>query len=283
MRIAVILSGQPRFIENGFSSQSHRTWAKPHHVEYFGHYWNNDAESLTSSWSTIENLNLATDVAEQILRQYPGIRMTSAAPQFFNVSTLDFVGIPLSSINVGQISKNEIDSSNTISMMKSIHEALLLANERHNEEPFDLFVLSRWDLFIRELEDANNINAETVSTISQFTHFGDNIILGGPTPINSLDAYPKLREINQIIVEMQKYTYNGFMFVGENIKYISMKINNPSLTPEKVYGNVSLIRASSFSPAEKPMRINLLVRSVLSMKRGFSFMKKWTRKNVNSC
>jgi len=273
MRIAIILSGQARYIENGYSSTSHKLWARNHEVEFFGHYWNTDARALTSSWSDIDNLNIGSDVTDKVLEQYPGITVSSGTPLFFNVSTLDFAGVPLTSLNLDKLTQKEIDLSNTVSMMNSISKALALANLRHKEIPFDLFVLSRWDLFIRSMCAPEFIDCQTLSTLSQFTHFGDNIILGGPTQISSLDGFARIKEIYEIINQIDRYTYNGFMFVGENIKYISAKLHNPALEPIKISGDISLMRSESFTPTKKRSSKNFVKKLYLVIRKLVSLLR----------
>lgn len=265
MRIAIILSGQPRFIENEYASASHKLWGYGHDVEFFGHYWNAHSIALTSSWSGLSDLDISHQAGDQIARQYPGITVTSDAPLYFDKFSKDFVGVPLSSVKIEALPQDVINFSNTVSMMKSIHEAILLANARHSQSPFDIYVLSRWDLCIKDLIRPEQINRETISILDQFSHFGDNIFLGDIASINLVDAYPILEKVYEIVTSLNYYSFNDFMFVGENIKYISAVLGRGDFSPLRIHGSVEIIRSPGFSPTSS---------LISSLRNELSFLKK---------
>jgi hypothetical protein len=265
MRIAIILAGQPRFIENKYASASHKTWVEGHDVEFFGHYWNASSAALTSSWSGVSNLTLPGNAGNLIEDQYAGITVINQPPLYFEKSPTGFVGVPLSSVNLDGVPQDTINFSNTVSMMKSIHEAIMLANTRHTQNPFDIYVLSRWDLYIDELTRPEEICLKTISILNQYSHFGDNIFLGDPASINLVDAFPNLSEILEIITAYDHYSFSEFMFVGENIKYISAILRRSDFSPHKVPGKVEIIRSSNFKPG-----LNFLAK----LKAEFLFLKR---------
>ena len=203
-KIALVLFGQPRFIDNGFAIQSHKWHFRKYEFDVYGHYWySTESKYQLSSWTGIKNTDsIVPETAPQTIRRaFPKGTFIESPPQIFSPPE-PFAHL-LSDYLTSYGLRSEFERlrsdpqsmySNTTSQLFSINQALGLV--RASAKDYDLVVLSRWDNLVLRLPNLESVSADKL-TISDSHDFGfpDLILIGGPKLIEATDAYPAIPEI----------------------------------------------------------------------------------------
>jgi hypothetical protein len=194
MKIAVVVFGQPRYIQSSASYFSHKFWLFGNDVKYFGHVWFD--ETLKKQDTTRIGRFVPPHNTEDLIRtRYKGISLKIERPlNFVNQELMDFAGSR-------GLSKEDVRVlSNTFSQLYSIHQALNQLKE--SPDDFDLVLLTRWDNFIYFLPPVFTIKRDKLTVawslgLSNKEKYGvaDLLMIGSKKLILKTDAYPAISEL----------------------------------------------------------------------------------------
>ena len=231
-RVAVLLYGQPRYIDNpySYSSQLKHIFNK-YKVDVFSHMWWSESENMYDySKFTLDKkqktyhpyLSTVTsdpEVPMKINKNFSPIKAVFEPSQcFINKLLYD---------KISQVFKNTklytlANLSNFLSQAKSIESVGLLYEEYLSDggDPHDLFILLRTDLIIYELPNLNQLKNNRFYISDHHNDFPDLIFIFGKKFINFCKIYsymmsPKcikdLRKAKNAYAEQFKYlTYRNY-------------------------------------------------------------------------
>lgn len=216
MKIAVVLFGQPRYLQSKASSISHKFWIRGKDIKYFGHVWFDQANNVQDT--TRIGAFVPPDNTEELIRsRYKEISLRVEKPKSFLTDEL------LTFAKLKNLDREDIRVlSNTFSQLYSIHQALKQLNE--SSEIFDLVVLTRWDNFVYFLPPIRTIRKDKLSVawalgLSNQTKYGipDLFLVGPKHLIEGTDAYPLISELLPVIGRQSAeiYKWQSFLRIGD--------------------------------------------------------------------
>lgn len=191
LRVALVLSGQPRFVELGWSSFSHKLALRGADVSVFGHVWfdPNCQSYATAPWSGLGALSMADNSIDLLKKQYPGITLEVESPRIFDVSEIAAKLPDPSQVSVDDYTRQCQNLPNTASHCYSIHRALSLANEENRKKRFDLYVLSRYDSVLGVFPHLSTLVGGSLNLSDHHDSFPDMIFAGTPEAVNAIDGW----------------------------------------------------------------------------------------------
>jgi hypothetical protein len=241
-RVALILSGQPRFVDLGWSSKSHLRVLRQHEVEVFGHMWFDDLNQNqeTAPWSGLGSIAMPAKASEIVKRQYPGGIFLIEPPRKFDVAEIaDRIKLgadpdwPYLDRELGNL-------HNTASHIFSLHKAIELAMAHHTVRPFDYFVVSRYDSVLGVFPTLRKLKTDTLYLSDHHDRFPDMIFLGSPNAVSPIDGW-SLFETGEI---------DETCMVGERVKEKAFKAKAGGINLEPIWMTSLAIRSASKSKME---------------------------------
>jgi hypothetical protein len=263
--VAVVLFGQPRFINSRMSHLSLKfcLWRQGIRPSYYGHAWHSQKSTnqKTSPWSGVDtNTAVPANAREIIGRLYPNASIRFDEPrEFSNTSLTNEIWNAVHADSSHKLRQEferlratpEVMYNNTASQLYSIHEAI--AAQKESAKDYDVVLLTRWDNFVWKLPDLNETRSSGL-TISSGNDFGfaDLLMITNSRNIVALDSY----------ISMDRYFLEWPTMTAEHVKKMSYldvhTLDSVSFTDKLI---VDLIRGSS-----KRILWTLLVRRILSLK-----------------
>jgi hypothetical protein len=153
MRVALCLSGQPRYLERGFEALSN-TFLKNYNVDVFSHIWFDKSlagQDVKLCLQYNRRIKWEENADKMLLKYYNPKKYMFEPPREFSVKGLEGANFELISSDPGRI----------LSMFYSIKQANLLKMqyEQENNFKYDLVIRARTDLIIQNMSlDLNNID-----------------------------------------------------------------------------------------------------------------------------
>lgn len=199
LRVALVLFGQPRFVENRAPGWSHRFALRRYRTEIFGHYWFDDSDHVLEAapWSGLSKLKQNPNTMGILNKRYPGASLANDPPRFFETNQalrakVLGLGNPSETLNI-----KLANFPNTASHIFSLSSALAKAREKHLAEPFDFVVVSRFDALILSLPNLAKLQSGSLYLSDEHDRFPDMIMFGSPENIFAIDAW-SLIEQNEV-------------------------------------------------------------------------------------
>jgi hypothetical protein len=210
-RIALVLFGQPRFIQNHFAFLSHKWQLRKHNFDVFGHYWfQKHSNYEASAWTGLQkSRSLVPSNAPRIIRRaFPKGEFIASPPRVFKApQTFKPVLSELESNLTLQREFNRLGSnpesmySNTTSQLYSIHQALSAVSKK--QQDYDLVILSRFDNLLLSLPNLETLVANKLYiSNSHVFGFPDLVMIGSPKVIFATDAFSAVPEIYKEVPSM---------------------------------------------------------------------------------
>ena len=205
-KIAVVLFGQPRFIQSGLAAKGYRRLFKNVHVTYFGHCWFDEENQFqtASGWTGLQDLTIHPKAIMKIRQQFPKIELQIEKPKTFalpppHTGLIDSESMTVYSPETLREFERlqttpELMYSNVKSQLYSINKALKIL-ELRNENEFDLVFLSRWDIFFRSFPNILEIQLDKLSISDHHHNFPDLFFVGPRNMVSATDAYDGLGEL----------------------------------------------------------------------------------------
>lgn len=221
LRVALVLSGQPRFVELGWSSLSHKLALRGADVSVFGHVWFDPKCQFyeTAPWSGLGALSMANNSIDLLKKQYPGIRLEVESPRKFDVSEILAKLPEPSQVGVDDYIRQRENLPNTASHCYSIHQALRLANEENRNKRFDLYVLSRYDSVLGVFPRLSKLVGGSLNLSDHHDSFPDMIFAGTPEAVNAIDGWHFFTEkaIDELSLVGEGVKWRAFLSSGLDI------------------------------------------------------------------
>lgn len=196
--IAVILFGQPRFVESKIASRKLKYWARGAKVDFFGHCWFDNETELydTAPWANLGKIPMDKSAVDKISKQYPGIVLSVEKP--INFDTKYFK--EKLNLKKGEALRHtfikEIDNlNNTASQFLSIHRAIQVFENFSQEKKYDIVIITRFDNFIWKMQRPVYFPKDKLTLSNHHSGFPDLIFAGDIKFIRALDVWPNFNEI----------------------------------------------------------------------------------------
>ncbi len=187
IRVALILFGQPRFVDLHYSAWSHLRHLDKYSLSVFGHSWLARAGEVVpvSSWSGLGDIRAVPDAMNLIKQRYKQGRFLFEIQETFDESTYAKF---LSRQNNGP-NPEQLDLGNVISQLTSIHRALELFDREADSDSFDFVVLSRFDTVLLSFPDLKKLSGKYLYLSDTFRGlFPDMVMLGNVEQIRATDS-----------------------------------------------------------------------------------------------
>lgn len=228
-RIAVLLYGQPRFLDNPHAHASQvRFIFEQHDVEVFGHLWwsKDETQYDHSKWEGggtfhpfLKDLKNDLCTVEKISKRYMPNRVEYEASRcFINISLYKAITKKFNNEKLFTINNlsNFLSQAKSIEAASEIYEEYLLGGGT----PHDLIILLRTDLNILDLPDLNTLNKNRFYMSGHHNNFPDLIFIFGHRFIKFCKIYSYMMS-DKCLKDVKKM--NGAY--GEQFKYLNY-INN---------------------------------------------------------
>lgn len=212
MKIALCLSGQPRYLDEGFN-YLYENILKKYSVDVFVHTWwddqmKNKKMDLPSSLSYGRTYFWKDDTIDDIKSKYNPIRFTYESQIDFE--TFDDVNYQL------------CRPSHVHSMFYSIEKSnkLKLEYENMNDVKYDLVIRSRFDVKINKFDiELNEIDPEYINC--------STVGIDEPNDQFAISSSQNMDVYSSVFSNLQNYRRSGFKgFVGEKLLKHHFAMNN---------------------------------------------------------
>lgn len=222
MNVALVLYGQPRFVETKVALKSHKKYLLREEFDSFGHMWTapNGTSFTASSWSNLNDKGFNENAIGLIQKIFPSIALEAELTSDFSdrYLSMDFD-------KTLRFSAADQDLYNAISQIYSIHKAL--NKVKNSQKKYDVVILSRFDQVIHELPPLKSIDSEKLNVSNLHPRFPDTLLIGKPELIYATDAFPIidaiLQDLSEIVAEeIKKKAFLKF-YDESYIRQIPMK------------------------------------------------------------
>lgn len=199
MNIAVIIFGQPRFVNNPhcFSSQEEKIF-KQGTTDVYAHLWYSQGESYqSSSWSGMNTCPVGQDDIGVFLEKWNPIVLHQETERPFSNPEL-FERLKLRFTDPHW---NESDFNKALSHLYSLEKAIE-AFEKGKTKEYDWVVFLRTDVCVWEFPDLSKLETSSFyySSIFHPEHFADICYVTSPQYVSGLKAYSYLTDDRYEIV-----------------------------------------------------------------------------------
>lgn len=237
MRVALCFFGQPRLLENPYTYSSHlKHIIDKYPTDVYVHNWigNENTHFTYSDWALDKMQEdwkqvQSKDVKGKIEEMYSPIATKFDTIRTFKLSneSREIVKtLPFYSIN---------NENNTLSQLYSISECIKLIEK----DDYDFIILSRYDNYITNLPDLNELDSNGFYITNMYAHFADVLLIGGINQVRSLICFDKVEQM------CSKLT----MFIPEEFKRIALYENQ--FTENRVGIDVGIARTLTIDHIQK--------------------------------
>lgn len=236
LKVAILIFGQPRFIDNEYVSRRLMRWARHSEVTFFGHSWFSSPHDFPSSWSGLKKIQLPHDAETKIRIQYPNIELEMDYPKRFSLNEGVLSIEPIQADSASFDSQEAINVSNTLSMLYSINRVLSLFLNSSNPQQYDIVLLTRWDNYILYYPQPKNLPNLGLNLVNQWPGFPDVLLSGPLGEIQATDVLPVLSSV------LEEFT-DETPLVGENLKHYAFTIQSDSKKLNRIFGLMLVLRS----------------------------------------
>jgi hypothetical protein len=230
MRIAVCISGQPRFLEKGYKQIYDNIISKYDSVDFFIHTWWDDnmpGEQLVKAkdntyklddFGQIRKYNYPTETLELIMKYYrPKMILNEPQIKFNTIEDANYESINAQSLY------SMFYSINVSNNLKKFYEI-------KNNFKYDIVIRCRFDILIEKFEiDLFNFDLSYIHTYGVGNGFPNDQFAVSNS--DNMDYYSSLFE------RIDEYHNKGFKnFVGERL--LRHHLNDRFLVSEKIKNNI---------------------------------------------
>jgi hypothetical protein len=178
MKIAILLFGQPRFVNNEKVIQSYENLRNTYDVDFFCHSWiDNESNYFNcSSWSGLKDLKNIKDADIFIKNFYRPKRYIFEAPKAFSFNNKIQKHLDDNWTNFSNHwSVNNY--SNILSQLYSIQKVSNLASSFKDD--YDFYILGRYDTYLENFPDLNSLDVDKLHLSNHHNKFPDMVFLYG--------------------------------------------------------------------------------------------------------
>lgn len=233
MKVALLLFGQPRHIENLKVFDSHlKHIINKYDTDVFCHtYFDPDHEFIASTWSNLKPIKCNSNSINMINDNYKPKKIKVDSPKTFNISKemsnsprfkrFDYI--------------NDLNTSNIISQLYSINSVSELFETYCNDTKteYDFVIVARYDIIILEFPSLFDLDSKFFYSMNHHPRFPDIFFIFHPKFIKSQYTFKNLASILDNMVANKTPDHYFWDFSPE-----CMKFNNFMLyySPELIKG-----------------------------------------------
>lgn len=190
-RVAVVLFGQPRFVNLPYSSISLKFALKNCDVSFFGHLWFDEENPHfeSSSWSGIKKGRLEKNARAYLLKWYRTAEFIFERPEKINLKDVDEEVMDEKRQHDIELAQSLVNTSNVISQITSIHRALEHFQKVSDIRSFDFVILTRFDVVVWRFPNLKNIDKNLLYLSNIHNSFADQLIFGEVNKVMATDAF----------------------------------------------------------------------------------------------
>lgn len=178
MKIAVLLFGQPRFVNNEKVIRSYENLRNTYDIDFFCHSWIDNESNYFNcpSWSGLKDLKNIKDADLFIKDFYRPKRYIFETPKVFSFNNKIQKYLDDNWTNFYS-HWNLNNYSNILSQLYSIQKVSNLASSF--EDDYDFYILGRYDTYLENFPDLNSLNVDKLYLSNHHNNFPDMIFLYG--------------------------------------------------------------------------------------------------------
>lgn len=231
MKVALLLTGQPRFLTGESYESIKKEILRNYDVDVFCHtWWEPDTIYQTAPWSGLGTIKISGDV--------PKIIETIYSPKVLKVekpkSPQDF-----SNLQVFKNTSHITTPYNLSSMYLSIQKCYEIFRDysESNNISYDWVIRLRYDGFVEKFPDLNSLKSGKIYVSDFHGHRGaapnNGLILSQKFCSQVLTAYTRMEEI---------YQYNNYLNDEQTMAALFVKDNLPTVFLPRTIFDIGIIR-----------------------------------------
>jgi hypothetical protein len=226
MKIALLLFGQPRNIENNLVYESYKKWIlSKYDTDIFSHVWYSpNAVFKPSSWSKLNDIKCNISTLNILKNTYNPICLEDEPPKEFSLKEK----YKLSSKFTKFPYFNDQNANNIISQLYSIERVCEIFKKYCNEAvKYDFIILGRYDLIIEDFPDISKLDKKYFYTMNNHPRFPDLFFIFNPSFLTTQQTYSNIDEICDKLIRSDE---DFWEFSGECLKFNNfIKYNDRNL------------------------------------------------------
>ena len=193
MKIALLFSGQPRYLSNPFPLLSHqREVLNKYDTDVYVHTWYDDnvKEYDFSSWSRISSCSIESNAPEKIKQMYNPVEIVVEKSKKFKFSPFTkqlLDGFTFRNGFTKEQGWTDKNYNNILSSLYSIERVCNLVEPKKNE--YDFIIWSRLDNIIYKLPDLNQCSTSKFYLSDHHPKFPDLLFFFGHKFLDALKIY----------------------------------------------------------------------------------------------
>lgn len=226
MKIALLFFGQPRFLSNKKSYNSHRSFLSKYDVDIFVHsWWSIEPNDYTpSSWSSLSHVPYDRDTIKTIRNLYNPVHAVYEKQKEFDVDE--------SVINKVEFIKSRQDLNNIKSHLYSIKRVGEVLKEYTSSNDYSFIILSRFDNIISGFPNLESLDPGFYK-MEDHPGLADQLFIFSPEYMEFLNVYDNYDELNN----------KGGDYILEKLKLIHYETLFPDKPMLKTNINLTLARS----------------------------------------
>ena len=231
-KIALCLYGQPRWVQLPYQFNAYKRWIlSKYNVDVFTHFWlSDDSENFNyGDWSVGKKYNCkyVKNSKEIIIEKYNPLKFKFEKAKKFELDE-----------NSRKLVKNlkwySLNTENALlSHLYSMSESINLIDDI---KIYDFIIVSRYDTFIINFPDLNQLDNNRLYLSDAYLDFSDQLVMGGPNQMKTQALFDKIPLLCGMVTALnpENFKQQSFelSFDNQNILRIPMRfgyIRNHSL------------------------------------------------------
>lgn len=208
MKIALLLYGQPRFLNNPKSGQGIKAHILDKYgTDVFGHVWSAE-KYIPSTWTNLGEIPGIANLEEKLLELYPCIHLDVEEPKDFGY--------------------DEVNVNAAASHLYSMQKVGKLLSRLSNPVYYDYIILTRYDLHLHDLQDISEVE-KGFYCMQDHPGIADQLFVFTPEYfefLNAFDNYDEIRkEHSEFSLELFKKSHFERSFLGQSIKRVGFNLS----------------------------------------------------------
>lgn len=228
MKIAVLFFGQPRFLQNKESSDSHHKFifSRYDKTDVFVHSWwvNDEEDYIPSSWSQLTNVSYNRHVIRNVRDLYNPAHAVYERPMEFTVD--------LDAISKVDFIKSQNDLNNIKSHLFSIKRVGEIFKDYADPSEYNFIILSRFDNVILDFPDLRFLQPGFYR-MADHPGTADQLFIFSPEYMEFLNVYDHHDELNE----------KGADYTLEKMKLIHFESTFPGKGMDGANFQIKLVRS----------------------------------------
>jgi hypothetical protein len=204
MKIALLLFGQPRNIENSLVYESYKKWViSKYDTDVFAHVWYEPNQVFKpSDWSKLKDIECNPSTLNILQNSYNPVRMEDEIPKVFKLNEKYRTSAKFTKFHYF----NDHNISNIISQLYSIDRVCEIYKKYCNEtgNNYDFIILGRYDLIIESFPNIIDLDKQYFYTMNHHPRFPDLFFIFNPQFLDTQNTYNNLDKLCEKLISSDK-------------------------------------------------------------------------------